>query len=144
MNARSARKAEREKAALERVKNGACSDDLAVEFNLSPKIAHALWRRLARSIGIHVPKRQSPRIEPDYAAMLAECERHLGRAYVARFLGPKADTYDEGQVLKLQQLHAALRFELLDAAPSHRVVRERLRELNATALHNLIESRREA
>lgn len=144
MNARTARKLAREKVALERVKAGASSDDLATELNLSPKIAAALWRRLAKSIGIKVPKRQSPRVEPDYVAMLVECERHLGRAYVARFLGPKVDAYDEGQVLKLQQLHAALRFELLDAGHEIRAVRERLRELNAAALNNLIESRREA
>lgn len=143
---RVARKAERDRKIMERVKAGATADQVAHEFGLIPNTAEKLWRSMARSLGIELPPkagtRKPDRIDRTYGAALAECERHLGRQFVADYLGPVVGAYDDGQVLMVQRLHAALRCELLDAAPSQRVVRERMRELRRAALDEAINTTR--
>lgn len=68
-------------------------------------------------------------VEPAHRHTLAECQLHLGRAWLAKELGVSAGPLDEGQELELQRIHAALRVELLDAQDHLEVVRVRLREL---------------
>lgn len=138
---------ERDERVLALLKAGATTQQVRDAIGCSASAAYHLCTRLRREYGLACnniaessDKLAKPRVERRLSApreMLAQFRevcKHLGKDWVADFVGRDVGKLDEDQVVDVMQLHAALLFVLNDGQQVLLDVRERLAELERTRM----------
>lgn len=144
---------ERDDVVIALLRSGKTTQEVAAHLGCSGAAAWHICERVRKSYG--APNNDPPApgkvarnwrklVSQDHAEELAFCERHLGRPWVAEYIGAAPGPLDDDQhaVVALLQLHAALLCELRDGEEIIEDVRERLAELSHEQLHHVAESRR--
>lgn len=133
---------ERDEAMLGLLKSGHSPAEVADALGLPKSVSREVCASLRAQYGIpgksRPPPKRPPRrrlsVEVEFRAMLVEVARHLGPVWLREYLGRESGALDEDQIIDLQQLHAALRFHLVDAGSVLADVQTRLREILWTEL----------
>jgi DNA-binding CsgD family transcriptional regulator len=133
---------DRDERVLALLKAGATTQQVRDSLGCSGASAFHLCTRLRREYGIvsndiapSADLLAKPRAERKLTApremlgQFREVCKHLGKEWVADFVGRDAGKLDEDQVVDVMQLHAALLFVLNDGQQVLLDVRERLSEL---------------
>lgn len=137
--------AERDARVVAMLRAGATTQQVCDALGVSPAAAAHICNRVRKSFG--APNNDPPPpdravhnwrrlVSRDHTAELKFCERHLGKAWVAEYLGTGPAMLDDDQhlVVELLQLHAALLCHLHDG---HEVIADvctRLAELDDARL----------
>lgn len=137
--------AERDELVVRLLREGKTTSDVASILGVSRAAAAHICIRVRKSFGAPnndpPPPGRGPHnwkrlVSREHRAELAYCERHLGRAWVAEYLGTGPAMLDDDQhlVVELLQLHAALLCHLHDGHEVIADVRTRLAELDDARL----------
>lgn len=143
----------RDEVVIALLNGGKTTQEVAAHLGCSGAAAWHICERVRKSFGApnndppapgKVSKNWRKIVSQDHADELAFCERHLGRPWVAEYIGAAPGPLDDDQhaVVALLQLHAALLCELRDGEEVIEDVRARFAELSRERLHEVAYARR--